>query len=322
MTNGVRRLVKVTCRYGSAEAVPHEASLLGVVRFGGRASIDGHTPSISIPMAALADGRDAELWVASGPVRKESFGKVSTAATDDVLFGAITAEPGASLVDATRTAYQEVVSAARAAGYPNLLRVWNHVSGINDDSSGLERYKEFSRGRAEALERLGYRLGDDLPAASAVGSGGDGVRIYFLSARAAGQQVENPRQVSAYCYPERYGPRSPSFARATLVPWGEGQTLFVSGTASIVGHETVHEGDVQAQLEETLRNMQTILGKVGIDSLAAFSAVKVYLRSADHLPILRDRIAAAFGGDEKVLYLEADICRRELLVEIEGVAQA
>jgi chorismate lyase/3-hydroxybenzoate synthase len=317
----VRRLVKVTCRYGSAQAVPDDGSLLGVIRFGDGSAAASRSPSISIPMPPLVAGRDAEFWFAEGAVHRGPLGNVQTAATDDVLFGALVSQEGLGLVDATRTAYHDLVTAARTAGYPNLLRVWNHVAGINDDSSGLERYKEFSRGRAEALEQLGYRLGDDLPAASAVGSGGDGVRIHFLAARTAGVQIENPRQVSAYAYPERYGPRSPSFARATLVPWGDGRTLFVSGTASILGHETVHGGDVRAQLEETLRNMQAILDRARIGSLTSFSTVKVYLRDGDDLPRLRDRVAEAFGGDGKVLYLQADICRRELLVEIEGIVQ-
>ena len=37
--------------------------------------------------------------------------------------------------------------------------------------------------------------------------------------------------------------------------------LFVSGTASIVGHETQHRGDVVAQTRETLANLSSVLAE-------------------------------------------------------------
>jgi hypothetical protein len=58
--------------------------------------------------------------------------------------------------------------------------------------------------------------------------------------------------VSAYDYPRQYGPAAPSFSRAALTP---DPLLLISGTASIVGHASVHLGDVTAQLEETLANL-------------------------------------------------------------------
>ena len=49
------------------------------------------------------------------------------------------------------------------------------------------------------------------------------------------------------------------FARAALVPNGRGAQLLVSGTASIVGHESLHLGDPEAQLEETARNFEALV---------------------------------------------------------------
>ena len=72
-------------------------------------------------------------------------------------------------------------------------------------------------------------------------------------------QIENPRQLSASLYPPRYGLRSPMFARAALVPNGRGAQLLVSGTASIVGHESLHIGDPERQLEETARNFEALV---------------------------------------------------------------
>jgi chorismatase len=114
----------------------------------------------------------------------------------------------------------------------------------------------------------------------------------------------------AYHYPGRYGPRSPSFARASRLPDGP---LLISGTASILGHATAHPGDVAAQCRTTLDNLTTLAG-----DLRSLQTVKVYVRHAEDLAAVRRECAAAFGG--AAAYLVTDLCRRDLLVEIEGVS--
>jgi chorismate lyase/3-hydroxybenzoate synthase len=125
--------------------------------------------------------------------------------------------------------------------------------------------------------------------------------------------------VSAYSYPPSYGPRSPSFARATRCPASAGGWLLLSGTASIVGHKSLHHGDVERQVEETLDNLEELLPA---DGPARYAALKVYVRRPEDLPAVRAGVAARVGSALPVLYLQADICREELLVEIEGVAAA
>ena len=95
------------------------------------------------------------------------------------------------------------------------------------------------------------------------------LQVYWLAARVAGTPLENPRQVAAYRYPRQYGPQSPTFARAMLPPAGSDMPLLLSGTASVVGHETRHPGDVLAQLDETFANLDSLLdiaslGRVGL----------------------------------------------------------
>ena len=287
----------------AAEAiVPRYVAASAVVRgpfvaFGER--VDGGL--ITVPAPQL--GREAlvELW----PSR------------EDVMFGAVTMPAAMPLESAARAAYDRVIAEARAAGFPHLLRVWNHMSRINDDEDGEERYKRFCEGRYAAFAAAGYQLSNDLPAASAVGMSGEGLAVYYVAAKTPGVQVENPRQVEAYRYPPRYGPKSPSFSRATVF----GDVVFVSGTASVVGHETVHAGDVDAQLAETLRNLETIMTRAGARGLADLVAVKTYVRN----PADYDRIAAgldaALPSSCSRLFLQSDICRADLLLEIEGVGR-
>jgi enamine deaminase RidA (YjgF/YER057c/UK114 family) len=143
--------------------------------------------------------------------------------------------------------------------------------------------------------------------------------------------VENPRQVSAYRYPETYGPRSPTFSRAALADVGNGDVaLFISGTASIVGHETVHQGDVLEQTRETLRNLEAVIAAANSQVTATFSLAMldcvVYVRHPSDTDAVRSVLENALGANAPMIrhavYLEADICRSDLLVEIEAHAVA
>lgn len=233
----------------------------------------------------------------------------------DVLFGAVSLPGSMALESAARQAYDRVIAETRAAGFPHLLRVWNHMSRINEDEAGEERYKRFCEGRYAAFEAAGYQLSSDLPAASAVGMSGEGLAVYYLAAKQPGVQVENPRQVEAYRYPPRYGPKSPSFSRATVF----GEVVFVSGTASVVGHETVHAGDVDAQLGETLRNLDTIMLRAGARGVADLVAVKTYVRNPSDYTRIAAGLDAALPSSCSRIFLQSDICRADLLLEIEGV---
>jgi enamine deaminase RidA (YjgF/YER057c/UK114 family) len=137
--------------------------------------------------------------------------------------------------------------------------------------------------------------------------------------------IENPRQVSAYYYPSKYGPKSPTFSRAALLTEPAGKTLLVSGTASIVGHESVHTDDVAAQTRETIVNINVLIAEANRLSghphyTADMLAYKVYVRNPQHLGTIATELRTAVGHRATVTYLHADVCRRDLLVEIEAAS--
>jgi enamine deaminase RidA (YjgF/YER057c/UK114 family) len=154
--------------------------------------------------------------------------------------------------------------------------------------------------------------------------------VYFLAGREPPLAIENPRQVSAYRYPDIYGLRSPTFSRAALVDVEGGRNaLFISGTASIVGHQSMHVGDVRRQTEESLANIAAVLDATAARAdrgAAAFSAsdliCTLYLREPADLPVVREVFEQTVGPDSPAargaIYLHADICRADLLVEIEA----
>src|SRR5690349_13201636 len=100
------------------------------------------------------------------------------------------------------------------------------------------------------------------PAATAIGTDGppERVQLIALCSRAPAIALENPRQTPAWRYPREYGPVPPGFSRGVLLEaGGDSSRLLASGTASIVGHVSQHVGDVEAQLKESLANLQALL---------------------------------------------------------------
>ena len=277
-----------------------------------------------------------EVWRAGGHVQAGSHGRVRYARSGDFLFGSLAVHeaglasppqsaPRAPLELATGLAYREMYAALAAAGDPQLVRVWNYIPDINLDTHGLERYRQFNTARQEAALACGRAVAGAVPAASALGAAsGSPLTIYFLASRHAPAFIENPRQTSAYRYPAQYGPRSPAYSRATVLGEGSEAMLFVSGTASIVGHSTLHSGDPAAQVRETLVNIEALLeeaasrsgiGRLRLETLAC----KVYVRDPRDLPVIRRELESALGAAAAPLYLKADICRQDLAVEIEAV---
>ncbi len=156
---------------------------------------------------------------------------------------------------------------------------------------------------------------------------GSPISIYFLAARQPPTMIENPRQTSAYHYPAQYGRHSPIFSRACVLREAPGTTLFVSGTASIVGHETLHRGDVAAQTRETVANIDALVGEVNRVvgaprySLDALN-FKVYVRRPSDLEAIEETLSQSLRSTASVVYLHADVCREDLLVEIEATGDS
>jgi hypothetical protein len=227
---------------------------------------------------------------------------------------------------ATQQLYARIFAAARGR---QLYRMWNYVPAINAAAAGLENYRAFCRGRSLAFEmEFGAEFQRKLPSASAVGCDGDVLSTVFVAGDAEPRHIENPEQVPAYHYPAEHGPRSPSFARATVAATAAGKLTFISGTAAIKGHATVRPDSLEEQLTCTLDNLRIIsrAAEAG-DRLGAGTGVernfKIYLRYAEDFAAVKRRLEAELltAGD-RVIYLRADICRAALAVEIEATLVA
>jgi len=263
-----------------------------------------------------------EVWTSDAPVTACEHQGICGTTDGKVLFASLTLEQraGDTLQTLANQAYMRIFGFVDHCDYRNLLRVWHYFPQINDDENGLERYRGFNIGRHEAFVANGRSIGEEsVPAASALGSNGGSLTIYFMAGKQPGRAVENPRQVSAYHYPDQFGPRSPIFVRALSATLGGQECFFISGTASIVGYETLHLGDAEKQTAETLLNIRTLLQQIPhYDPAQGRMLLKVYLRHAGDLAMVQASVQAEFGTACKAVFLHSNICRSDLLLEIEG----
>ena len=284
--------------------------------------------SLNINLKPLDQSDCCEVWLARDNLVSGTQGDIEFRKNNELIFGKICLDESQfdSMEACSNYAYTSILNFLEKKEFPNLIRIWNFFANINQHSNSLERYQSFCVGRYDSLENVTEfeRL---LPAATAIGTSGGKFIIYFLATTKAGVQVENPRQISAYHYPKQYGPKSPSFARATLKHWPSVTQFFISGTASIVGHETLHEENVLVQLEEILKNIEALGGTVRdthqqpIHDITGLSFMKVYIRHPEHYQIIEEALSHRIGKDVSVIYLQGDICRENLLLEIEAFAE-
>jgi chorismate lyase / 3-hydroxybenzoate synthase len=247
----------------------------------------------------------------------------ATATCPDAVTEATSQSPQA-LEKAIFRTYCHAFELMQQLGFRHLWRAWNYLSDINVETCGMERYRQFNVGRHEAFAQNLPVAHGTMPAACALGTATPGLSVGILASMTGFEQIENPRQRSAYEYPEEYGPRSPTFSRAILARMEGSHHLFVSGTASIVGHASVHIGDVTAQTLEAVNNIKAILAEANIKHMNKHYALQdmscvVYVRHVEDFALVESILEVQIkGAANAIVYVQADICRQELLVEIEA----
>ena len=247
-----------------------------------------------------------------------------------------------ALVDQVTRIYKNLVCSLGDEGL-HPWRFWNFIPDIHRPGRTFaRRYEAFNAGRYAAFREIyGSRGPWPLVPASAIGQQGRDLAVYLLASDVPGRPSENPRQIPAFQYSREYGEFPPCFARGIRLPRPlpsfEGSALgIVSGTASIVGETSRHFGDVDSQTAETLVNLAALSAELAGDadatsarwtagrvqqfpSLERYREVRAYVaRSADG-PNVGAKLCKALPRLRRMELIQADLCRPELLVEVEGV---
>ena len=295
---------------------------------------DRDFPCLDVPLPRLDRAEsEYEIWRSGGRLTSGQQGDVRYRHNEEFVFGTIVLaedrfapEAGqTSLQKASESAYRQVFTLLDHLSMPYPFRFWNYLPGINAHSHGSERYLQFNSGRQTAFLAHAREVQGNLPAACALGTVQGSLSIAFLAGRVRPQAIENPRQISAFNYPSQYGPSSPTFSRASLVRTTYGEIILISGTASVVGHASRHPGDVDAQTRETMANIKAVLVEANrLSTCASFAPgdliYRIYLRRPADLERVRAAMAQCIATPFSAVYLQADICRQDLLVEVEATA--
>jgi chorismate lyase/3-hydroxybenzoate synthase len=312
-----RRAPLVTYRAGDPVTLLAEPGTLAALGFGSGAPASADPRWLTIALESFHAPAPVEVWQVEGPVSHGRDGELRWSAGAGWLFAAIELDEAmhGGPRDTAAAAYRALGAFLHARPERHVQRIWNYLGAINQGEGDAERYKAFCEGRAAGM---GDVFADGFPAATAIGhhAGHAHLQVYLLACDKAGQRVENPRQVSAWRYPRQYGRTPPSFARAMALPGGD--ALAISGTAAVVGHASAHQNDLPAQLDETLTNLEALLTSAGM--AAGFdtqSPLKAYVRHPGDAATVHAFLQQRLPG-VPVLMLHGDICRSELLVEIDG----
>lgn len=300
---------------GSPELLEREG-VLGVFEFGGDAPLTADPRHVRVPLGGLDSALPHECWSVAASVESGRDGALRWSAGGGWRLTVVELAESAhgGIEAASEHAYRLLLAHVSATPEQHLHRIWNYLEAINEGAADQERYRLFCNGRARAMLAHGV---NNYPAATAIGHRGTHhlLQVYALSATRPGHALENPRQVSAWQYPRRYGPTAPSFARAMRLPDG---SLAISGTAAVVGHASHHHDDVTAQSDEAFANLRSLLDGANLPAFDAHSPLKVYVRHPDDAGAVHAALARHLDPAVPRILLHGDICRSELLVEIDG----
>jgi enamine deaminase RidA (YjgF/YER057c/UK114 family) len=245
------------------------------------------------------------------------------------------------------SAFQALDQRLQSAGLrlDHVLRTWIYLGGITAAEGDTQRYRELNRARTECYRDCAFggellrsqRHGSSdcravFPASTGIGAG-DGLVLSCVALQTQRSDVflfplENPRQTAACDYGRSYGEESPKFARAMAVITPGCVTTFISGTASITASETQHDTDIERQTRQSLDNIEALVAednfrRHGLSghgaTLQDLVLARVYLKRREDYAVVR-AICRERLGDLPILYGIGDICRPELLIEIEALA--
>lgn len=229
-------------------------------------------------------------------------------------------------------------------GMEHLIRTWLYLGNITGPEGDLERYMELNRARTDFYRGVRFGRGHAMaivgqsvyPASTGIGMCGEGIAASATAIDTDRKDVfllplENPQQTPVYEYEKVYSPESPKFVRAMAEAIGDYLVIWISGTASIVRSKTVHVGQPGKQADQTLSNIEVLISqksfaRCGVPNVGAtlrdLAKLRVYVKRPQDYPVIRKAVERRCGKSLPVIYVIADVCRSDLLVEMEGLAFA
>ena len=224
--------------------------------------------------------------------------------------------------------------------YHDIVRQWNYIENIIHIEEGndkpLQNYQIFNDLRSLYYGNTDFRNG--YPSATGIGTEYGGCTIEAIAFKEKNRNsikpVTNSFQIDAHSYSsnvlignaieEIKRVSTPKFERGKYLQFGEEGLLFISGTASIIGEQTVHTEDVSKQTLTTIKNIDHLISKdnldnsnISVSSHPRLLNYRCYLKNESDYSVVKSLCDNHYGKDIGFI-IKADICRNNLLVEIEA----
>ncbi len=216
----------------------------------------------------------------------------------------------------------------------SIIRQWNYIGNITAINDGVQHYQAFNDARTKFYATDSWERG--YPAATGIGASCDGLVVSCIICRKGIEgcrAINNPLQVAAHAYNERLligdemaQKTTPKFERAKSIIHGNTSVCYISGTAAIRGEESLHGADAVTQTLQTIENIEYLISDENMLAHGSRAcglepySLRVYVKNREDVEAVRNVVKARWSTVAQ-LYLEADVCRGELLVEIEGAAK-
>ena len=216
--------------------------------------------------------------------------------------------------------------------FGDIVRQWNYLERITDIVHGNQCSQDFNDIRSQFYASSEWTSG--YPAATGIGTQHGGILVDFNAVKGGIEIIplDNDWQKAAHVYSDEVlishrtdaEKGTPKFERGKSLSDYQCEMIYISGTAAIRGEESIVTGDVLVQTEITLENIQHLIGlEEGREKLPEHSGklelLRVYLKHEEDAKIVKEDMDK-LCPDVPIVYLYADVCREELLVEIEGIA--
>lgn len=245
--------------------------------------------------------------------------------------GIIPADIEANTFEQAREIFTAIENILTSEGFRinDIYRQWNYIEDITIKNDGSQNYQEFNDARSIFYSKTKWSNG--YPAATGIGTSRGGIMIELYAIKgttATNHPIDNPLQVAAHNYSQKVlegkvmqeldERTTPKFERARIL----GNTIYISGTAAIKGEQSVAEQDTATQAATTMDIMNKLISKENIpvaNNGATYDLLRIYVKNEEEIPAVKKYMSSRYPSVPKH-YLVSDICRPELLIEIEGIA--
>jgi enamine deaminase RidA (YjgF/YER057c/UK114 family) len=297
----------------------------------------------AIPALVLIEAGFVHHPVEYGKAAGIGFCKIKSSGYSEYWLAGVESGKRETVAEDARNAFACLLRAFQCLGigFNQVYRQWNYVEQIfgirSTDGRQRQNYQLFNEARAEYYSK--YRTISGFPAATGIGTAFNGVTIEcMVVANDEGTTtvaISNPKQLNSYTYGQdvlegdsqgsHRQNQAPQFERARLITNGWSSRLFISGTASIIGQKTVGVDDVAEQTRVTIENIALLASETNLRAHYPalkvvpdkYACVRVYVKNSEDFPVVKT-ICSGHFRDVPVTFVQADICRADLLVEIEA----